>query len=365
VPIDLLNEESVFMIRSLTSHSPWTARLGFVAIAAILWTAPLAPAQQRLPRSSGVPTKTSPRFLELFRDVVAGASRATVRVWCDEKKVALGVVVAEDGWVLTKASELTGKLSCELHDGREFTPRIVGVSEPYDLAMLKLDVKGLKPVEWHDSKKDAVGSWVAAPGMGASPVAVGVLSVSARKIGGRDLVRRRNNGGFLGIGLAKAQVKDGVKIGLIIPEGAAEKAGFEEDDIIVAVGKNRITDPDSLFKALEKTKAGQKVTVRVKRGSEEVELKPTLGSRQPLDRADFQNQLGSKLSDHRSGFPMVLQHDAVLQPADCGGPLVDLDGKVIGLNIARAGRTETLAIPAEVVKTLLDDLKSGKLAPPK
>ena len=48
---------------------------------------------------------------------------------------------------------------------------------------------------------------------------------------------------------------------------------------------------------------------------------------------------------------------------DCGGPLVDLSGKVIGINIARAGRTETYALPADVVQALLGPLENGKLAP--
>src|SRR5207244_2687877 len=49
---------------------------------------------------------------------------------------------------------------------------------------------------------------------------------------------------------------------------------------------------------------------------------------------------------------------------DCGGPIVDLNGRVIGINICRAGRTESWAVPGEVVLPLLADLMSGKLAPP-
>src|SRR5262249_33204710 len=75
------------------------------------------------------------------------------------------------------------------------------------------------------------------------------------------------------------------------------------------------------------------------------------------------NNMGSKLSDKRTGFPNILQHDTVLAPADCGGPLVDLDGKAVGINIARAGRVESFAIPSDTVLALLPDLKSGKLAP--
>ena len=46
----------------------------------------------------------------------------------------------------------------------------------------------------------------------------------------------------------------------------------------------------------------------------------------------------------------MIQHDSILAPAQCGGPICDLDGKVVGLNIARAGRVESFALPAAVVR---------------
>ena len=64
-----------------------------------------------------------------------------------------------------------------------------------------------------------------------------------------------------------------------------------------------------------------------------------------MGRSDFQNSLGGKLSVRRFGFPLAFQHDTVLRPSDCGGPVVDLDGRVVGFNIARAGRTESYALP--------------------
>ena len=322
----------------------------------------LAFAQRGRRDDTGVVLPSSPKFLAAFRDVIAKAARATVRVRCDEEEVALGAVVGADGWVLTKASELSGKIVCQLHDGRELPAHIVGVSEEYDLAMLQVEAKDLVPVVWRDSTADAVGNWLATPGMGNEPIAVGVMSVATRKISGPELSRRSSSGGFLGIRVAP--VKNGVKVAQVIPRSAAAKAGFEEDDVILAVAGTPITDPDSLFKALAKRRPGKEVAIKIKREDEELELKPKLDKR-PMDRSDFQNQLGSKLSDRRTGFPVMFQHDSVLRPADCGGPVVDLDGKVIGINIARAGRTETYALPAEAVKPLLKDLQSGKLAPPK
>src|SRR5207253_2773616 len=109
-------------------------------------------------------------------------------------------------------------------------------------------------------------------------------------------------------------------------------------------------------------------TVRVKRGNEEIELKVTLDRKSNNGRGgrgDFQNRMGGELSHRLNGFPTILQHDTALKPSDCGGPLVDLDGKVVGINIARAGRTETWAIPSELIQPIIAELKSGNFPPPR
>jgi len=57
-------------------------------------------------------------------------------------------------------------------------------------------------------------------------------------------------------------------------------------------------------------------------------------------------------------FELALQHDTVLQNWQCGGPLVDLDGRAVGLNIARAGRVASYALPAELVRSIYDNLRA-------
>ena len=68
---------------------------------------------------------------------------------------------------------------------------IVGVHQLSDLALLKIEAKGLTPVEWQDSKAPPVGNWVATVGQGAEPLAVGVVSVGIRKGDPKRLGRRR------------------------------------------------------------------------------------------------------------------------------------------------------------------------------
>jgi serine protease Do len=146
--------------------------------------------------------------------------------------------------------------------------------------------------------------------------------------------------------------------------GAAEKAGLKVNDCIIAADGKPIDSPDDLINLLLTRKPGDVIELKVKRGEEELELKATLGKRPAsANRGDMQNRLGSELSRRRTGFPTILQHDAVIKPSDCGGPVVNLDGKTIGINIARAGRTESYAIPTEAIRPLLKDLMSGKLAP--
>jgi len=342
-------------------------RLGLVLclVASPLAEASRLWAQQNVQSADGTFLRSNPKFLSIFRPVVSQASKSTVRVLCDGKDTALGMVVGADGWILTKANDLKGNISCRLKDGRVYEAKLVGRHEKHDLAMLKINATGLVPVSFKDTKGTSAGQWVACAGLGDDPVAVGVIGVATRNMPNKGLLSLidPSNSGYLGIGLRTTD--SGVLITDVMPKSAAEKAGIKPNDYILALDGARFSDHESIIDAMLKHKAGDIVVLKIKRDQEELDLKATLGKRPKKDgRSDFQNNLGSKLSSRRTGYPTVLQHDGVMKPEECGGPIVDLDGRVIGINICRAGRTESWAVPAEVVTSLLSDLKSGKLAPP-
>jgi serine protease Do len=310
--------------------------------------------------------RNSPKVLAAFRDVVARARQSTVKVLCDGKETALGTVVGADGWVLTKNSELKGRTTCQLADGRELEARTVGVQEAFDLALLKIDAKGLKPVEWADSKDAPVGYWVASAGTGPDPIGVGIVSVGVRKGNPKEAVPQRDlsRSGYLGVALLPAEESEGAKIDRVEENSAAAKAGLEKNDVVLAVGGKPVKDVDEFIAVVGDHKPGDVITLTIRRGDEEKEVKATLGRRPPsLSRGNIQNTMGgNRLSARRLGFPSFLQHDTILKPEECGGPVVDLDGKAIGINIARAGRVESYAIPSEALRPVLLDMMSGKLA---
>lgn len=321
-------------------------RLGLMAVCLIVWSG-------RDAESANTPERNAYKVKNAFRDVVHDSIRSTVRIHSGGRRVALGAIVGTDGYVLTKASELNQDIEVQLFDGRRLKAETVGSREEHDLALLKIEAKDLPTIQWGDSVPPPVGSWLATPGLGTIPISVGVVSVTPRKIERRTPV--------LGIRLEDAE--KGPQVFEVLPGSNAAKVGMQKNDIITHLDGDAVKSCDTLVRAIRKHRPGDKVRLKVLRGKQELTVDAELGELAQLThgREYFQFGLGGQLSKRRAGFPLALQHDTVLQPNQCGGPLVDLDGKTVGINIARASRVESYALPASEVKPLVDELKSGTM----
>jgi S1-C subfamily serine protease len=58
----------------------------------------------------------------------------------------------------------------------------------------------------------------------------------------------------------------------------------------------------------------------------------------------------------------LVQTDAAINPGNSGGPLLDGDGKVIGINTAQAGSAQGIgfAIPIDLAKPIIEQVKAGQ-----
>ena len=285
--------------------------------------------------------------------VVENTVPSVVRVSCSGRDVALGTVAGADGWILTKASELADNIVCHTSDGRELEAVAARVNQEYDLAMLKVEATGMPTVRWSDSPEMAVGQWVASPSFdGQSPLVMGIIGVPRRRI--------PHASGVLGVTLAEAD--DGGRIIKTLAQSAAQRAGLRIDDVITHVDQEATPGRSGVLAAIKSHRPNDVIRLTVKRADKSIDVTARLSiiETPATKKRDMQNRSEIGVSKRRYDFPMVLQHDTVLRPNDCGGPLVDSSGRVIGLNIARGGRAETYAIPSDVLLTLLDGLMPGR-----
>ncbi len=300
--------------------------------------------------------KQSSEILESLKPICQTVNQVTVQISARGRAVALGTIVDGNGFVLTKASELKNGLMCKLADGRSFSAQVFGIHQKTDLALLKIDAAELPVVEWSSNVSLAVGYWVVTPKATDSPL-LGIVSVQPRTIAPPV--------GYIGIQMLPHA--DGVRIDLVLANSPAEKAGLRVNDIIVGLNGQPVTEQDSLREAIQKNPVGTEINLKVLRAGQPMEFQIQLADRKDFgssdERGDVQNEMGGRLSKRRLDFPMAIQHDTPLSPNECGGPIIDLTGKVVGINIARSGRVDSLALPAATVLAVLESLKSGQLSP--
>ncbi len=107
--------------------------------------------------------------------------------------VGSGFIVSQDGYILTNAHVVDGAdtVTVKLDDKRELEAKVVGVDPMTDVAVVKIDAKGLPVVKIGDPAKTRVGEWVAAIG---SPfgmehsVTAGIVSAKSRSLPSEQLV---------------------------------------------------------------------------------------------------------------------------------------------------------------------------------
>ncbi len=292
--------------------------------------------------------------LRAFEPVAEATRHSIVKLYGDRGPAALATVVDTNGLALTKASEIKhDKMTCWLTDGKEADAELLAVDDEEDLALIRVHAPGLKPIQWA-SQEPVIGQWAITPGIEERPYAVGIISALSRKI--------RPQRAYIGVRFGNAA--DATAIEEVTAGLGADKAGIKAGDVIIAVNGMAVSNRVQVVDTLSDFREGQTVNLRVKREKEELDfqvqmMEPTSDMlRMGLYPSQGASRLAGPVSQRAKGFEQAIEHDTVLQFWLCGGPLVDLDGKAVGINIARAERVTTYALPAKLVQRVLENLKT-------
>ena len=266
------------------------------------------------------------------------------------KEVAYGVVISPDGHVLTKASELpTGEGFGVTVDQTVYRPvKVLAVDATWDVALLKVEAAGWVPVTYAPTSAVPQGTWVVANGATtrtARRLLPGIVSAKTREI-------PATGGAALGVVL-KANSKV-LEIDAVNEKSGAKEAGLQPGDVIVSIEGRKVKQLADIAGILKDRKAGSTVKLVYRREGKLATMEVRLAARAELfsEQANRNDQMSGDFSPRRSGFPRVMQHDILGSRSVVGGPLLDLEGRCIGMNIARANRSESYAIPVEDLKEL-------------
>ncbi len=294
------------------------------------------------------------QVLEALSTLTDPYADAVVAVLVDSRDACYGTLIDDEGHVLTKASELGNpvrRVDVLLDDGQAVRARRLAEDRALDLAIIGIDPIDAVPVEFGDAPEPVLGDSLLTVWRGIAPLALGFRSLGPYVSGGSDAAGRA----FLGVTLRaptdeeRARIPGGVGqvVGEVIPGGSGAAAGIRPGDAIVRIDGVVLDAAEAAAAPLRARAPGDQVELQVVR-DEEVKPMSVRLLRPPFMDPRHLNE-GAEVSRRCTGFGEVIQHDAVVPAQNMGSPVVDSRGRVVGVNVARADRMKTYALPSRIV----------------
>lgn len=309
-------------------------------------------------RTIGKHERQSPALLGQLTGVVANCQEFTVDILDNKSELCLGIVIDTRGTVLTKLSEVEKRSNLSVRDyrGVVYNATLGPKDEENDLVLLSTSATTLRPIQFSE-RQPAMGELLITPSTAGRAIGIGSYSHPPRSLASSER-------GFLGV--IPRNLNQGVEITELTPGGAAEYAGLRVGDIIRKANQKPMTDVSNLVAEVQRRRAGEKMEIEFVRNGSLQSATVTLAginlSSEKAARFKMMNRLGAIPSTRGSDFPWVFQHDTPLLPEQCGGPILDIEGNVLGINIARQGRVASLAIPTAHLQTIVDQLRQQSIA---
>ncbi|MCH2161689.1 MAG: trypsin-like peptidase domain-containing protein [Phycisphaerales bacterium] len=303
-------------------------------------------------------SKRDPELLQNLAHLAWPVTPSIVQIFSEDRLVAHGTIV-DDELVLTKASLFARETDDPLiltNDDRRFNTVTPLAVDP-ELDLILLEVIGLEAPQlmWAEPPADA-GSIVVVPRMDGTVRSMGIVCRDEDTMESTPEIKP-----FVGVGFRTSSRPPGLTITSVVASSPAAHAGLERGDIMREIDRHPIPDRNSLRKTLDLYGIGDLVTLEIDRNGESKDIPLRLGLRPATEIRWTPGNTSLGTNRHSTGYGRVLLTDAVIDPHQVGLPIMDLDGRPIGMVIARRGRTTTVLLPSDRVRNALKELRAAVL----
>lgn len=136
--------------------------------------------------------------------------------------------------------------------------------------------------------------------------------------------------------------------------GVAEKAGLKKGDCVLRINQVPVKGAKGFNTEMMKYYPGDTVLFSIRREQDTMDFALTLVPRILREPPHPMNRFEGGKSLRRDGFQHVILHDARVRSYECGSPLYDTAGKLVGINIARFSHTTTIALTIQQLLAFID-----------
>jgi len=143
---------------------------------------------------AALPFDENDPFFEFFRRFgIPGQGQGQQAQPRVQQGVGSGFIISADGYILTNAHVVDDatEVTVKLTDKREFKAKVIGADKRTDVALIKIDAKGLPVVKTGNPENNKPGQWVVAMGSPfglENTVTAGIISAKARRLDGDSYV---------------------------------------------------------------------------------------------------------------------------------------------------------------------------------
>ncbi len=263
-----------------------------------------------------------------------------------ERQAAWGAIVTREGRVVSKSSIVGTDPRVFDRDGRAHVAVVIHRDERRDLVLLEAPgILGATPVRFApQSDPPEIGTLLRSPA-GESWI---LGTVGSRPHAVIDAL-------YLGVTIEDED--GGVVVTQLEPGFPASAAGIHVGDVLRRIDETELRTRRDLMRVMRQLDGPLELEIEVVRDglSREFRVVPAIGgARRESGPTHAADRVRGGFSKRKSAFPSVFAHDCLVRPEQCGGPIFDLDGRCVGLTVARRSRTQCLAVPAEVLKAFVE-----------